>query len=298
MNNIVHINADELEVVLNIGSDIGEGPTWDGLTGTLIFVDSGPGLVHRYNPRTKALFSVCVGQPIGAAIPRRNGGLVAAVRDGIGLVDESTATLEIFAPIEADLADNRMNDAKCDSRGRLWAGTFSTRFVRGAGALYRIDPDHSFTSLLSGVSISNGIAWSPDETRMYYNDSRGRGVDVLDYDIDTGTAKNRRQFVAIDRADGLPDGMTVDAEGFLWVAHFRGGVVRRYSPSGERAGSIAMPVSQVASCAFGGADLRDLYITTAAHTLTPEQLKKEPLSGALFRCRPGVAGLPANAYAG
>lgn len=298
MNDIVNINANEVEVVLNIGCDIGEGPTWDPVTGTLIFVDSGAGLIHRYDPRTRALSSVGIGQTIGAAIPRRAGGLVAAVRDGISLVDESTASLRIIAPIEADLPDNRMNDAKCDSRGRLWAGTMSTRYVRGAGALYRIDPDHSFRRVLGGVSISNGIAWSPDETRMYYNDSRAYRVDVFDYDIETGEATNRRQFVAIERSDGLPDGMTVDAEGFLWVAIFRGGVVRRYSPSGELAGVIAMPVSQVASCAFGGADFRDLYITTATHTLTPEQREKEPLAGALFRCRPGVAGLPANAYAG
>lgn len=294
----MHVKAEDLEVVVDLGADIAEGPTWDAATGTLIFVDTMPGRIYRYDPITCALSHVRIDQPIGAAIPRRRGGLVAAVRDGVGVVDEATGALEIIAPIETELPDNRMNDAKCDSRGRLWVGSLSMSYVRGAGALYRVDPDHRFVQVATGVSISNGIAWSPDETRMYFNDTRGRGVDVFDYDIETGAATNRRRFVAIDRSDGLPDGMTVDADGHLWVAQFRGGIVRRYSPSGEPVGSVSMPVSQVTSCAFGGPDLRDLYITSATHTLTPEALRREPLSGAIFRCRPGVAGIPANAFAG
>ncbi|MBM3347212.1 MAG: SMP-30/gluconolactonase/LRE family protein [Betaproteobacteria bacterium] len=296
MSNLVQ--ADEVELVLDLHADIGEGPTWDAATGTLVFVDSTPGRIYRYDPSSGGLSSVRVGQAVGAAIPRRNGGLVAAVRDGIGLVDETSGALELIAPIEAGIADNRMNDAKCDSRGRLWAGTFSTSFTRNAGALYRINPDHSYARVVPGVFISNGIAWSPDEKFMYYNDSGSRGVDVFDYDIDEGVPANRRRLITFDRADGLPDGMTVDAEGHLWVAHFRGGAVRRYRPDGTLAGTVKLPVSQVASCTFGGADLRDLYITTATHTMNAEQLRREPLSGALFRCRPGVAGLPANPYAG
>lgn len=292
------IQVDEVELVLDLHADIGEGPTWDPATGTLLFVDSTPGRIFRYNPVSGVLSHVDVGQTVGAAIPRLNGGLVAAVRGGIGLVDEATGALEIIAPIEAEISDNRMNDAKCDSRGRLWAGTFSTSFRRNAGALYRIDPDRSYACVVPGVFISNGIAWSPDEKRMYYNDSGSRGVDVFDYDIDEGVPVNRRRLITFDRGDGLPDGMTVDADGHLWVAHFRGGMVRCYRPDGTMAGTVRLPVSQVASCAFGGADLRDLYITTATHTMTKEQLDREPLSGALFRCRPGVTGLRANSYAG
>ena len=295
---MISIESRDVQVAANVATDIGEGPTWDAQTNSLVFVDSTPGRIYRYRPAVDTLSSFCVGQAVGAAIPRRSGGLVAAMRDGIALIDEAGASFSIIAPIEADMPHHRMNDAKCDSRGRLWAGTMSEHYTKGAGSLYRIDPDYRVTRVVPGISISNGIAWSPDDKRMYYVDSGARSVDVFDFDIDAGLPTNRSRLITLDRSGPLPDGVTVDADGHLWLAIFRGGAVRRYTPSGEHVGTISLPVSQVASCAFGGPDLADLYITSVRFTMSAQQLENEPLSGALFRCRPGVRGLPAHSFAG
>jgi sugar lactone lactonase YvrE len=285
-----------LELVLDLHADIGEGPIWDD--GTLIFVDSTIGRVYRYEPGSGRLSSLEVGQQIGAAIPRRRGGLVVTSRDGLLSVDEPGGKVEPLVPIELDMPESRMNDAKCDSRGRLWSGTFSTKFVRKAGSLYRIDADLTLTRACPDIDISNGIAWSPDESRMYYVDTLARGVDVFDYDIDTGTTTNRRRFVDIERANGLPDGITVDAEGCVWVALYLGGAVRRYSPDGEWVATLTLPLARVTSCGFGGPALDDLYITTANHVILEDGRPHEPHAGGLFRCRPGVSGLPTHRFGG
>jgi sugar lactone lactonase YvrE len=234
----IELNAN-LEIAADVAADLGEGPIWDDETATLLFVDSTIGRIYRLNPESGTLRSVEVGQQIGAALPRRRGGLVVSAGDGLISV-EDTGDVSLLVPIEDDRKDHRLNDAKCDSRGRLWSGTFSLSFVRGAGALYRVDQDLTLTRVAEGISISNGIAWSPDETTMYHVDTPTRGIDMLDYDIETGAATNRRRFVDIDRACGLPDGITVDAEGHVWVALYLGGAVRRYSLS---------PTSRVAASA-------------------------------------------------
>lgn len=287
-----------LEVVLKAETDLGEGPIWDDVTGTLLFVDQTVGRIHRFDPATGALRGTDVGQVIGAAIPRRSGGLVVSSRDGLLAVDEGGGPAKLLVPIETDNPDNRMNDAKCDSRGRLWTGTFSTSFIRKAGALYRVDPDLTLVKAVDGVSISNGIAWNADESLMYYVDTAARGVDVFDYDIDTGAASNRRRFVDIDRAEGFPDGITVDTEGHLWVALYRGGAVRRYAPDGEWVGVITLPVANVTSCGFGGPALEDLYLTTAILKTVGDGQPHEALAGALFRCRPAASGMPEGRFAG
>ena len=191
-----------------------------------------------------------------------------------------------------------MNDAKCDPAGRLLAGTTAFDFAPQAAALYRVEPDWSFDRVVRDVTQSNGIAWSPDGSRMYFIDSATQSVDVFDYDTDTGSAGDRRRLVTIERAHGVPDGMTVDSKGNLWVACFGGGAVRCFSPAGEQLDEVFFPVSQVTSCAFGGPGLADLYVTSAAYRLSTEQLKREPRAGATFVCRPGAAGMPASSFAG
>lgn len=290
--------AGDLQVVADVHADVGEGPCWDDATKTLLFVDVSPGLIYRLDPSSGRLKSRSVGQEIGAAIPRRSGGLVVAVRDGVGLLDNDEAELRIVAPIEGDNPDNRMNDAKCDPSGRLWAGTMAFDFAPGAAALYRVEGDHRYERVLDHLTISNGTGWSPSGEVMYFIDSGDRSVDRFDFDTTSGAVTNRRRLISFNDREGMPDGMTVDSDGYLWVGMFGAGLVRRFSPDGVPVGHVAVPVSQVTSVAFGGPVLEDLFITTAAYMMTTEQLASEPHAGATFVCSPGVRGLPSTPYAG
>ena len=286
------------DVAVDVRADVGEGPHWDAQSMSLWFVDLTAGIVYRWDYTSRNLASFAVGHPVGAVIPRVAGGIALAVRDGIAAASESGGDFELRCPIEVDNTQTRMNDAKCDPAGRMFAGTTAFDFAPGAAALYRVDPDWSCEAVVRGVTTSNGTAWSPDGSRMYFIDSGQRRVDVFDYDVTLGSASNRRQLVSIDETAGVPDGMTVDAEGNLWVACFGGGAVRCYSPGGEPITLVELPVSQVTSCAFGGPDYGDLYVTSARYQLSSAQLAEEPLAGATFVCRPGAIGRPASRFAG
>ena len=290
--------TESLDVVVARNFDLAEGPIWDDVTNTLIFVDCNEGRIHRFDPIKDHLSGIEVGHTIGVAIPRSRGGFVATSVDGLLSVSDTGEDVSLIVPIEADLPNNRMNDGKCDAKGRLWSGTFSTRFERDAGALYRIDPDLRLTPALRDVRVSNGIAWSPDNRLLYFNDTLARGIDVFDYDLDQGHLSNRRRFVDIDRDTGLPDGMAVDADGCVWVALFHGGQVRRYNPQGDWIGVISLPAGRVTSCNSGGPLLDELYITTADLKLHDDGNPHEAEAGYLFRCRPGVKGLPSHPFAG
>jgi sugar lactone lactonase YvrE len=287
-----------VEVFADLHADVGEAPHWDDRTGTLLFVDLTGGAVFRYDQSGARLGSFSVGQEVGAVVPRRGGGLALAVRDGIGVASDTGEGFEVTVPVERDIPGNRMNDAKCDPAGRLLAGTMAYDLSPHSAALYQVAPDWSVREVVGGVTQSNGIAWSPDGSRMYFIDSATQGIDGFDYDAGTGTADNRRRLVTIDAARGIPDGMAADDQGNLWVACFGGAAVRCFSPDGEQLDEVSFPVTQVTSCAFGGAELADLYVTTAAYRLSAGQLKWEPHAGATFVCRPGAAGLPASSFAG
>jgi sugar lactone lactonase YvrE len=254
--------------------------------------------VFRYDQSGVKLGSFSVGQEVGAVVPRRGGGLVLAVRDGIAVASDMGEGFELVAPVERDIPGNRMNDAKCDPAGRLLAGTTAFDFTPHSAALYRVEPDWSFRQIVADVTQSNGIAWSPDGSQLYFIDSATQGVDVFDYDAGTGSIGNRRRLVTIERTHGVPDGMTTDSQGNLWVACFGGAAVRCFSPAGEQLDEVLFPVTQVTSCTFGGAGLADLYVTSAAYRLSTGQLQKEPHAGATFVCRPGAVGMPASSFAG
>ncbi len=288
----------EAEVAVDAHAQLGEGPVWDEASGQLIWVDIMAGLVHRFTPDAEVDESADVGQPVGAVAARTTPGLVLAMRDGFGVLDTDTGDVQMIAGAEAHVKGNRMNDGKCDSAGRFWAGTMAFDQSPAAGALYRLERDHSVAKMIQGVSISNGLCWSADDRSMYYIDSPTQGVDVFDFDAASGGLSNRRRVIDIPKEAGLPDGMTIDEQGFLWVALYGGGAVRRYSPEGELDLTIELPAAQITSCTFGGNDFRDLYITSAAQELSEEALAAQPHAGALFVCRPGPAGLPANRYAG
>jgi len=183
-----------------------------------------------------------------------------------------------------------MNDGACDRAGRFYAGTMAIDESPGKGALYRLEPDHSVSKVFAGLGISNGIGWSPDDRLMYYIDSLAYRVDVLDYDPVTGAMGERRPFVHLGSGDVVPDGLAVDAEGSVWVAVWGGGVIQRCSADGRLTGVVRLPAANVTSCAFGGAGLDQLYVTTAAG---PGRS-----GGGLFSCPAGVTGLPAYPYRG
>jgi sugar lactone lactonase YvrE len=283
----------QAELLLDARAELAEGPCWLADRERLLWVDIMAGHVHLLDPATGDDRAVEVGQPVGAAVPADDGRVALAVRDGFALLDLDSGRVETIAGVERDLGGNRMNEGKCDSAGRFWAGTMALDIRRGAGALYRLDAGRRVERMVDGVSISNGLGWSLDDRRMYYIDTLEDRIDVFDFDLATGAIANRRPFAVIE-GDGHPDGMTVDAEGCLWVAMWGGGRVVRFLPDGTEAGGVEVPVSQTSSCCFGGPDLRDLYITTAWQHLASE--RREPHAGSLFRCRPGVAGQAACAY--
>jgi sugar lactone lactonase YvrE len=256
-------------------------------------VDIMAGLVHRFDPRTEGDRVLEVGQPVGAVVPRTGGGYALAVRDGFAVADD--AGVKLVAPVDVERRQIRMNDGACDSRGRFWAGTMHVEEHDAEGSLYRLDPDGTVETILGGVTVSNGIGWSLDDSVMYYVDMPTLGIDAFDFDAASGAVERRRRLATIEDGAGFPDGLVADAEGCLWLALSGGGSVRRYSPDGELLGIVDVPVARVTKPAFGGDDLTDLYITTAAPA---EPDPAQPHAGSVFRIDPDVRGLPANAFAG
>jgi sugar lactone lactonase YvrE len=271
---------------------LGEGPVWDAVRSELVWVDIERGLIHRLGP-DGAQSSVDAGQPVGCAVPRARGGLALALRDGFALLPAGGGEPRLVAPVEDGRPDMRMNDGGCDRRGRFWAGTMSLTGDTRTAALYRLDAELRVTRVLPGVSISNGLGWSPDDRWLYHVDTARRRIDVYEFDLAHGTIGGRRAVIAVAPEDGRPDGLAVDAEGGIWVALWGGGAVRRYTPDGCEDARVELPVSQVTSCCFGGPDLATLYVTSACRGA-----EHEPLAGSLFACRPGVTGLPATPFAG
>ncbi len=268
---------------------LGEGPVWDDRDQSLYWVDILESRVHRM-AADGSFSSWDTGQPVGAVVPRASGGLVVAVRDGFMALDPASGALTMLAEVEKDRPDNRMNDGACDRAGRFYAGTMAFDESPEAGALYRLDPDLSVTTLLTGIGTSNGIGWSPDDRLMYYIDSQAHRVDVLDYDPATGRIGGRRPFKAVGEGEVVPDGLTVDADGGVWVAVWEGYALLHLDPAGQLIETLDLPAARVTSCVFAGPDLDRLYITTASG---PGES-----AGALFVCEPGVTGQPSHPFRG
>ncbi|MEU8892336.1 SMP-30/gluconolactonase/LRE family protein [Streptomyces sp. NPDC048442] len=269
---------------------LGEGPTWDPAAGRLIWVDILGSRVHTYAPGTGRRTVMATEQHVGAAKPRRGGGLVVNLRDGVGTYDPDGT----FRWLHHDpVPGRRGNDAAVAPDGSLWAGTMRYDEAPGGGHLVRIDPSAAEPTVLFGsVSVSNGIGWSPDGDRAYYIDSPTRRIDVCD--LAGQLPSGRRPFVEIEPGAGFPDGLTVDAEGCLWVALWDGGQIRRYTPDGRLDRTIHLPVPCPTACTFGGPDLRDLYITTARTS----QEDPHPYEGSLLVVRDAGQGLPTPAFEG
>ena len=289
---------------------IGEAPMWDAAGGRLIWSDLERGVVHAAMSDASGAWSESfrwnLARPLAAAIPRARGGLVVAAGTEILSLDEAGG-LATFARIDADPASIRFNDAKCDPRGRLWAGTIAADFGPSA-ALYRVDADGATHTMLEGLRVANGMDWSPDGKVFYFTDSLTRRVDAFDFDVDRGTLSRPRPLFEIPFGEGGPNGLTVDCDGCIWVAVTGSGQVRRYSPGGALLGSVEISTPGATSCAFGGARCEELFITSlgrrmpdVARTLglTDAMMSNDgPHSGGLFVCRPGVAGKSPTRFAG
>ena len=281
-----------IDVALDCRCELGEGPIWDHRIGRLLFVDINGHRVHSLDPASGGHHVADCGEYVSAIALAAAGGYLVTLQHDVAWFDGMRVG-ERPISIETERDDTRFNDGYVDARGRLWAGTMSLVRKPAQGALYCIDmtAGAAVRKVLDEVGTSNGLDWSLDGRRMYYVDTATRRIDMFDFDADAGTIANRRTFVAIPEAEGKPDGLIVDEEGFIWVALWQGSAVRRYSPAGRLVQQIDLPVSCPTKCAFGGAALDELYITSARTVLTtPEQRAREPHAGSVFVCKPGVRG--------
>ncbi|CAL9581820.1 6-deoxy-6-sulfogluconolactonase [Streptomyces sp. enrichment culture] len=278
-----------IDVAVRAEAELGEGPTWDAEAARLIWVDILGCRVHTYDPATGRRTVRTTEQHVGAAKPRAGGGLVLNLRDGIALLDPDGSLR--MAHREA-VPGRRANDAAVAPDGSLWAGTMRYDETPGGGTLSRLTADGTHTTVLADVAVSNGTGWSPDGRLMYYVDSPTRRVDVFDHD--GGRISGRRTLAVVEDGAGFPDGLTVDADGCVWVALWDGGAVRRYTPDGRLDRVVELPVPRVTACAFGGADLTDLYVTTARTGLTAPH----PLAGSVLVVPGAGKGLAQPSFAG
>ena len=280
----------DLELVLDVHAELGEGPVWDAERAVLLFVDIMRGDVHAFNPSTASDRVVNIGLPVGAVAPTVRGDWIAAAGQGFHRVEPDSGRRTQVADATPGRTDLRMNDGYVDPLGNFWAGTMSLVRTPDQGALFRLTPDGNVKLVLAPVTTSNGLDWSPDGRLLYYVDTGTRRIDTFDIDLRAGTLGRRRPFVDLTREAGRPDGLVVDAEGGVWVALWRGGAVRRYLPNGMLDLELAVPAALVTKCAFGGPDMADLYVTTASRDLTAEERLAQPHAGGVFRSRPGVVG--------
>lgn len=287
-------NNKDVEIVIDSKSELGEGAIWNSETGELLWINITGKVLNFYNPKTDYNKEMFTGQRIGTVVPSMSGNVLVALQNGIYQFDPKTGTKKLISDPEENIANNRFNDGKCDPAGRFWAGTMSTKDKKNAGALYRLDTDLSIHKMIDNVSISNGIVWSLDKTKMYYIDTPTQKVVVYEYNNKTGEIGNEKVAVEIPKELGSPDGMTIDEDGNLWIALWGGSAVGCWNPeSGELLRTIKVPAKNVTSCAFGDEDLGTLYITTARIGTSNEDLEKYPLAGGVFKTRLGVKGVSA-----
>ena len=285
-----------VEVALRTDAVLGEGPRWDAVRGRLLWVDIERRQVHLFDPVTGEDSYAEVDDRVGAAVPTVGDAVLVALAHRLALL-QPDGSLEELVPIPHGRQDMRLNDGACDPAGRFWVGSMALDLERAAAVLFRYEKG-ALERVLDGITLSNGIGWSPDGRLMYYVDSLAYGVDVFDFDADSGELRGRRPFVVLPRGSGVPDGLAVDEDGCLWLALYGRGRVHRYRPDGELDGEVTLPVTNVTSCGFGGADGRSLFVTTATQELAPEELAGQPLAGSLFVADVGVSGPPARPFAG
>jgi sugar lactone lactonase YvrE len=286
------------EHILVVSNQLGEGPLWDPEEQVLYWVDIQGHVFYRFHPGTGMHEVFTVGLPVGALAIRASGGFVMATRRGFALWNQH---MTFIADPEADIPTNRFNDGAVDCAGRFWAGTMSERTGQSnapEGSLYRLDSDLSVHTMDTGFAISNGIGWSPDNSTMYVTDSPRQVIYAYDFDPATGAIDHKRPFISTPEEEGMPDGLAIDSEGGIWSARWEGWKIIRYDPTGKKEREIQLPVQYPTSCAFGGKNMDELYITSAWVELSQEQREQQPFAGDLFRVKMDITGLRQAKFAG
>jgi sugar lactone lactonase YvrE len=283
-----------LDVVLAHRCLLGEGPIWDIKRKVICWIDILRGEIHEYSTQSKSHKVIAVNQMVGAIGICTDGNFVTALRNGFGFVSRESFEVKMITDPESNIPGNRFNDGKCSPDGKFWAGTMSHTDEPEMGNLYIFDKDYSVVKKISNVSISNGMAWSINQQTFYYIDTPTFAVAAYNYNKSSGEISEKRIIINIAKEDGAPDGMTIDSEGMLWIAHWDGWQITRWNPNtGKKLFSFRLPVARVTSCAFGGDDLGDLYITSASVGLASDDLANQPLAGSLFVIKNiGYNGLP------
>ena len=279
-------------------SELGEGPIWSEVEQALYWIDCLKPAAYRYDPVTgeNRTLDLPLDSALGALALRKGGGYVLALESGIRSVDAGGKPGRLLCHPEKGRNENRYNDGKPDRTGRFFLGSLNKADRDPTGALYRIDPDGSCREIDSGFVCANGMDWSPDNRVFYLADSGSRRIFAYDYDAATGDIDNRRVLATVPPEEGAPDGLCVDRDGFLWVAHWDGWRISRFDPKGRRERELRVPVPRPTSLCFGGRELDRLYITSAATEMDGAALAAAPLSGSLFTHEPGVAGLPSHTF--
>jgi len=287
--------------VWNAEAALGEGTCWSPREQALWWVDILGRRLHRYRPADGAKRSWHFDEEISALAERSDApGLVVTMRRGFATFDPDTdeAVRYLHMPAQ-EPASNRFNDGKCDRAGRFWGGTMDFACKVRSGALYRFGPGDDCVRHEMGFAVTNGPTWSHDERTMYFNDTTRGVVHAFDFDPIAGAISNRREWLRLAAGDGVPDGMTTDAAGRIWLAHWGGGCVSCHDPrSGAELGRLKLPASQITNCCFGGPELRTLFITSARVDLSPAQLEREPLAGGLFAVELDQPGVPPSLFRG
>ena len=282
------------------GAALGESPVWSAIEGCVYWVDITGRKLHRTTPATAETQSWAMPGLIGMCALRRVGSLVVALADGLYGFDPESEALDYLTQLEAPPHENRPNDGKCDAAGRLWVGTMNAAEKNlASGSLYRVDPDLTVTEIESTLGIPNGLAWSPDDRTMYHTDTRAGVVRSWAFDVASGQRTGPTDFFTFDRAvSGAVDGAAMDCQGGYWAALYGGGKLIRVLPDGVIEREIPLPVSQPTMPAFGGADMKTLFVTSASQNLDPAALKAQPEAGALFAVDVDIAGHAVHAFAG
>jgi L-arabinonolactonase len=284
--------------VLDAKSLLGEGPLWDVGEHRLYWVDIKRRLIHRFDPATGEDKCWSTPEDIGSLAVRERGGLIVALKSGFHFYNLETGQATSLALPRGQPDNNRFNDGKTDRVGRFWAGSMDDNEKSPSGGLFRLNTDLECKQMVEGIICSNSLCWSPDSRVMYYADSWQRTVWAWDFELETGTIRNRRVFVEVPRSEGVPDGATVDAEGFIWLALWDGWRVTRYAPTGRMHQSVKLPVQRPTCPMFGGSSLNTVFVTSASIGLSGQELKEQPLAGGLFAFKPDVPGLPETQFKG